>query len=397
MPTKARQIPSYRLHKPTVQAVVRLNGRDYYLGKHGTEASQEAYRRLIAEWLTTGADASGHPVNESQPHDLSIGEMILAFWAHAEDYYRRADGTPTGELDNFRHALKPLRSLYAHTPARVFGTKALKAVRQEMIEAGLCRNVVNQRVGKIVRVFKWATENELIPATVHHALITVSGLKKGRSKAPESRPVKPVPREDVEVVLPHVSPQVKAMIELQSLSGMRPGEVTIMRTSDLDMSGKLWVYVPERHKTEHHDKDRTIYLGPKAQNILRRWLRTDLSAYLFSPKEAAEERWAEQRRGRKSPMTPSQRARGRKVRAKRTPGEFYNTRAYAHAIHRGCRKAGIPLWGPNRLRHNAATAIRKEFDIDTARAVLGHEDVDTTIIYAERDGALASSAMERIG
>ena len=32
--------PSYRLHKPSGQAVVTLNGRDYYLGKHGTAESR---------------------------------------------------------------------------------------------------------------------------------------------------------------------------------------------------------------------------------------------------------------------------------------------------------------------------------------------------------------------
>jgi integrase len=57
------------------------------------------------------------------------------------------------------------------------------------------------------------------------------------------------------------------MIELQCLSGMRPGEVAIMRGYDLDTSGKLWIYVPGRHKTEHHEKDRRIHLGPKAQEM----------------------------------------------------------------------------------------------------------------------------------
>jgi hypothetical protein len=55
MPTKPRKVPSYRLHKPTGQAVVRIDGRDHYLGLHGTEASHEAYRRTIAEWLTHAA------------------------------------------------------------------------------------------------------------------------------------------------------------------------------------------------------------------------------------------------------------------------------------------------------------------------------------------------------
>ena len=51
MPTKPRKLPSYRLHKPSGQAVVRLDGRDYYLGRDGTEARHEAYRRTIARWL----------------------------------------------------------------------------------------------------------------------------------------------------------------------------------------------------------------------------------------------------------------------------------------------------------------------------------------------------------
>ncbi|MHC5109578.1 MAG: hypothetical protein ACYTHJ_06835 [Planctomycetota bacterium] len=39
----AARIPSYRLHKPTGRAVVRLDGRDFYLGRHGTDVSKERY------------------------------------------------------------------------------------------------------------------------------------------------------------------------------------------------------------------------------------------------------------------------------------------------------------------------------------------------------------------
>jgi hypothetical protein len=41
-----------------------------------------------------------------------------------------------------------------------------------------------------------------------------------------------------------------------------------MRTIDIDMSGRVWVYTPETHKTEHHDKQRRIHLGPIAQETL---------------------------------------------------------------------------------------------------------------------------------
>jgi hypothetical protein len=157
MRTKHRKVPAYRLHKPTGQAVVRLDGKDHYLGRHGTEASRESYRRTIAEWLTAGGlrpPASGVRAPAVSP---TVDELILAFWSrHAEGHYRHADGTPTGELDNFRDSLRPLRRLYGGTPAADFGPKALKLVRQAMIEAGLARTTINQRVGRIVRVFKRA-------------------------------------------------------------------------------------------------------------------------------------------------------------------------------------------------------------------------------------------------
>ena len=72
-----------------------------------------------------------------------------------------------------------------------FRPLALKAVRQAMIDAGLARTTINQRVGRIVRLFKWAVENELVPPTVHQALKAVRGLQKGRSSARETKPVKP--------------------------------------------------------------------------------------------------------------------------------------------------------------------------------------------------------------
>ena len=48
---KSPRVPSYRLHKPSGRAVVRLNGRDIYLGKHGTPESHAEYERVISQWL----------------------------------------------------------------------------------------------------------------------------------------------------------------------------------------------------------------------------------------------------------------------------------------------------------------------------------------------------------
>lgn len=387
--------PSYRLHRPTGQAVVTLNGRDSYLGRHGSPESKAEYDRLVAEWLCRGRRPSPAP-ESAAPSSLTVIELLLAYIRFADGYYRKA-GVPTGEADNIRYAVRPLRRLYGPTNAGEFGPLALKVVRQSMIEAGLCRNEINRRTRHVIRVFGWGVENELIPPSVHHGLKAVKPLGKDRSPARESDPVKPVSDKFVDAIRPFVARQVWAMIELQRLSGMRPGEATIMRTIDLDMSGPIWEYIPGRHKTEHHGKARQIYFGPRAQAVLKPWLRADRSVYLFSPAEAQEERRAGRRRDRRSPITPSQQARKRKPKPARTPRERYDTNSYRHAVIAGCRKAKIDPWHPNQLRHNAATWLRKEFGLDVARVILGHSSSAVTEVYAEVDREKALSVMAKVG
>ena len=396
MSAKPRKIPSYRLHKPTGQAVVRLDGHDFYLGKYGTPESQESYHRKVAEWVTAGVVASSGE-SRGAALDLSVNELILAFWHHAEGYYRRADGTPTAELEYLRLALRPLKSLYGTTPARDFGPVALKAVRQSMVDSGLCRLTVNQRVARLARVFRFGVENELVPAAVHQALKAVPGLRSGRSGAKEGRKVYPVPDGHVEAVRPYVSRQLWAVISLQRLTGMRSGEALIMRGCDLDTSGPVWVYSPGRHKGEVHDKRRHIFLGPRAQEVVRPWLSVDPAEYLFQPREAKEEHLAERRLSRKTPLTPSQQARSRKRNPVRAPGDRYDARVFNHSVERACARAGVPRWHPHQLRHSAATNLRKEFGIEVARVILGHSSPAVTEMYAEADREKAIAVMARVG
>lgn len=403
MPSK-NSTPSYRLHKPTGQAVVRLNGRDFYLGRHGTPESRAEYDRLISEWLSSGRRFL--PPGDAAGNDLTVAELALAFLAWADGYYRKA-GRPTGETVIYRAAIKPLRELYGHTLARDFGPKALKAVRARMIEAGLCRQEINRRVGKLRRVFRWGVAEEIVPPSVAHALAAVDPLSKGRTAAREAKPIRPVPDEHVDAVLPFLSRQVRTMVELQRLTGMRPGEVIAMTTADVDTTGPHWVYRPRSHKTEHHHRDRAIILGPRARRILGEWFRPDSPDLpLFSPADAEGERRAAQRAARKSAVQPSQKGRS-KANPKKRPGQRYTADSYRKAIlygiQRANREAGrsgadaVPDWHPNQLRHSAATRFRAEFGLDVARAVLGHASLAMADHYAELDLEKAATAVNRIG
>src|SRR5262249_6090297 len=228
-PTVARPknpIPSYSLHKPSGQARVRLNGRDVYLGRYNSEESRREYARIVAE--LTAAPA---PAVVATVLDVSVNEVLVAFLAHAGRHYRRADGTPTNELKEYKLAIRPLRQLYGHTPAKEFGPIALQAVRAAMVAQTWCRTRVNKQIGRLKRVFRWAVAQELVPVAVVQSLACVAGLQRGRTEARKTEPVRPVPGGVVDATLPYPWPTVRAMVELQRYTGMRPGEVRSLKLS----------------------------------------------------------------------------------------------------------------------------------------------------------------------
>ena len=82
--------------------------------------------------------------------------LTAAYFRHAESHYRK-NGKPMSEVGMIKKAVGPLCRLYGETPAAKFGPLALKAVRQEFVNAGICRNEVNRRTRLIVRMFKSTT------------------------------------------------------------------------------------------------------------------------------------------------------------------------------------------------------------------------------------------------
>jgi integrase len=390
-------IPAYRLHKQSGQAVVTLSDglgrrRDVLLGPYATPESRAEYACVITEWEANGRRLPP-PVSRC---DLSVNELVLLFLGHAEGHYRHADGSPTSEVADFKLSLRPLRELYGLTRAADFGPLALKALRERLVEGGLSRGVINQRIGRIKRMFRWAVENELVSPSVYHALQAVQALKRGRSGARETEPVSPVVDEYVEAVLPHLTRPLRGLVLLQRLTGMRPGEAAQMRACDLDMTGQVWLYRPARHKAAWRNRGRVIAIGPKAQRVIREYLKPDPDAYLFSPKDGREEWFAAKRAARKTKVQPSQACR-RKAHPKRRPGELYTRTAYASAVARACGRAGVPAWHPNQLRHSHATEVRRRYGLEAAQVALGHSKADVTQVYAERDLSLAGRVATEIG
>jgi integrase len=218
----------------------------------------------------------------------------------------------------------------------------------------------------------------------------VPDLEKGRTRTVDYPGVRPVSDEVVDMTLPFLPSPVEAMVRLQRLTGMRPGEVRVMRLCDIDRSRDVWRYIPWEHKTEHHDLPRQISLGLKGQSILTPYLMDKEGtpeAWLFSPREASAERVMEMRR-RFPKFKPG---------PKRTVGDQYSDSYYWWEIDNAAKKAGVPHWSPNQLRHTALTAIRAKEGLDAAQVMANHKNVKTTEIYAERDSARADELALKYG
>ncbi|MGO8903919.1 MAG: tyrosine-type recombinase/integrase [Isosphaeraceae bacterium] len=356
MPRLINRPPKYSLHAASGQARVRHNGKTTYLGRYGSPESKAAYAAFIADLPKPEEPAK---IGCSAPGaTLLVGEIVLKFFEHAKTYYVKG-GTPTGEHVTIRCCLRPLVKRFGELPAREFGPKKLKLVREDMIELGWSRRYCNKAVGIVKRCFTWAASEELVSGETAMALKTVQGLQEGRTAAREKPKVEPVSDADIDATLPHVSELVADAIRVMRLTGARPSEALAMTGDAIDRTDpSLWVFRLESHKCSHKDKNRAIMIGPKCQEVLSPCLvKTEPGAVLF-------------------PMDRT---------------------SLRRAVDRGCKRAGVKNWSPNMVRHTFGTVVRAGHGLEAAQCLLGHSRADVTQTYAERDMRLAREIAIKIG
>lgn len=138
----------------------------------------------------------------------------------AYKYAAKCYTPPSREGAQIRLALRPVVADYSHTLAKDFGPLALKAVRETWIAEGIARRYFNQRIGRVIRAWRWAVKNEMVPADCWHALKAVAGLRAGRSAARATEPVRPVSDALYEAAVAEIA----AMVSLDS-----PEEVCYFR------------------------------------------------------------------------------------------------------------------------------------------------------------------------
>ena len=149
-----------------------------------------------------------------------------------------------------------------------------------------------------------------------------------------------------------------------------------MTPGQIDRTGDVWLYRPVQHKTCHLGHERAVCFGPRAQDILRKYLLRPADAPCFSPKEALAQHLDQRHEERATPMscgnTPSPCCRKRAIKKVH---DRYDVAACRRAIERACDRAfpapddlkGAELrkwrrqhhWTPHRLRHTCGAVVRE--------------------------------------
>lgn len=330
-------IPSYLHHAASNQAFVRWRGKQVYLGPYNSVESRAAYARFLLS-----IDAS-----------LTVAELCERFLSYARSYYRDSD-----EPRDFELSLRTVIQRHGSLPADQFTPTLLREVREVMLR-NLSRKTLNQRIGRIKRVWRWAAEMELVPGEVAVALGMVKHLATGRSEAVEYEAVSAVSWEVVDATIQQLVEVPRDLVLLLWHTGCRPGEACAMTWAEIDTSVDPWLYRPRRHKTRYRGHDRVVAVGAAAQEVLNR-RRGD--GWVFPARKGA-----------------------------------YSVQALGRAIRRAAERAGVEHWHPNQLRHSFATRVRTMFGLEAAQVALGHQRADVTQVYAERNLSLAIEVARKLG
>ena len=339
-------------------------------GVWGDPEAVRQYRRWAAEWLA----GNGAPVEELV---VSVARLISQYVDWAGEHYVK-HGRPTSEGHAIRAALRAVNDLYGDTPASEFTPTRLLSVQASWVSSGLSMSTANGYLNRVVRCFSWGVSRALVPASIADALRHVRPLVAGRTSARIPAPKRAADDADLDKVLPHLHPipdrqrALEAILRLQRLTGMRPGEVLELRPCDLDRSSEPWLYKPQSGgKTLHLEQPRRVYLGPHARSLLSPWLVAcpDRELLFRVPARHGDRHVA--------------------VRI-----EFLRFR-----LAEACRIVGVPVITPHQIRHTYATDLHRRYEDDklVAAAIGDTPEVARRVYVDDPNDAAAKRIAEAVG
>lgn len=298
-----------------------LNEMTEFLSCTQLKKLQEAAVKIFSEQEVRAADAS---------NDEYMNMFLDA---------KSIEGCSDKTVHFYRYAIQMLFR-FVHTPVRRITTEELRRFMTEYQKMNNCSKVTLNNIRRNLNsFFAWLEEENHI---MKSPMKRIHNIKTNKV-------VKEVINEDDIEKLRDLcdSPRDLAVLDLLYSSGMRIGELVNLNRKDISMDERECVVFGKG------GKERKAYFDAKTKNDLEKYLssRTDDNPALFV--------------SRRMPHT--------RISSGAVESQFRNLG----------RKAGLRIH-PHKFRRSMATrALNKGMPIEQVQRLLGHNKLDTTLIYAQ--------------
>lgn len=243
------------------------------------------------------------------------------------------------------------------------GLKDLWAYQTDQQEKGLAAGTINRRMDYVIGILRELAEQG---QTVDQSVFRIRYIPR-----PQSLP-KHLSEEESQCLEHFILDRLttsdmtcrleNAYLLVMLHSGLRAGECVDLRLQDLDLQGKRLIV-----RAGKGERDRLVYLSENACQAIRLYLSTQ-----NSQRQPGDFVWL-QKNGK--PLT---------------------TDLLRKQVTRIGAAAGIVHLHPHRLRHTCATRLLNAgMDIVQIQKLLGHEDLNTTMIYARVQDATVETDYRR--
>lgn len=316
------------------------NFANEFVSKLDGKISDEALRTVLQELQVF---ASNYDINQRETH-------VVPYQSNVPDCYRvymvakKIEGMSPESMKTYNFYLT---DFFEHIN-RPFEQVTTNDIRIYLYETQKRTGISNRTLdGKrlVINTFMdWCWKEGYIP---NNPCASIKPIKF------EEKPREPLSNMELEIVRDACENyRDKAMIELFYSTGCRLSEMVNLKISDIDFASK------EVHLFGKGSKHRTSYLNAKAEYMLKKYFE------LERPKES---------------ISDSVFVIFRKPYNGMQKGSIY---ARVKAIQ---KRSGIERsLFPHLLRHTMATdALNRGMNVAEVKEILGHEKLDTTMIYAK--------------